>query len=405
MTASLEPARAGPSAAAALLAAAASLALVSCSSGHRQAPVRAPPVEPRVTPAPARLAPHRVRSITAGLSPAQLLGQRIVYAYAGTTPPPLLLAKVRQGEAAGVIFFGPNLVDPSAFHAALRALHVANQQSAVKEPLLLMTDEEGGLVQRLPGAPIDSEKQIGQSGDPEGLAAGAGARAGENLAAVGLNVNLAPVLDVFRTPGNFIDQDERSYGSDPRLVARLGAAFISAQQRSGVAAAAKHFPGLGAASARQDTDRLLVSLEVPAASLRADDELPYRAAIAAGVKVVLMSWATYPALDPARPAGLSPVVIGGELRARLGYRGVVITDALGADALGAFGSIGHRALLAAQAGADLLLCAEPNPDRDTPADGTASLQVLAAAYARGQISGVAAKVAAGRVLRLRASLR
>jgi len=390
--------------AAAVLGAAAVLAIVAASGGHRHAPVRAPRAEPG-TSAPARLAPHRERSITARLSAAQLLGQRIIYAYAGSAPPPLLLAKVRQGEAAGVIFFAPNVEDPGAFHAAIGALRAANRQSPVKEPLLLMTDEEGGRVQRLPGVGIPSEKQIGQSSDPQGLAAQAGARAGANLAVAGLNVNLAPVLDVFRTPGNFIDQVERSYGSDAGLVASIGARFISAQQRTGVAAAAKHFPGLGAASAAQNTDALPVSLEVSTAALRADDELPFRAAIAAGVKVVLMSWATYPALDPARPAGLSAVVIGGELRARLGYRGVVITDALGADSLAAFGSIGDRALLAARAGADLLLCAETNPDQNTPTDGAASLQALTAAYARGQITGAAAKVTAGRVLRLRAGLR
>ncbi len=356
---------------------------------------RAPPRRPATPPD---------QSLLARLSTSQLLGQRIMYAYAGPTPPASLLTLVRHGEAAGVIFFSSNVADRSALSAAVHELQSANQQSPVAAPLLLATDQEGGLVRRLPGAPTLSEQQIGASADPQSLATQAGAGAGSNLAGAGINVNLAPVLDVFRTPGDFIDQSQRSYASDPQLVSSLGASFIAAQQRAGVAATAKHFPGLGAAAADQDTDAEPVTLAVPAATLRADDELPYRAAIAAGVKLVMTSWATYPALDPTRPAGLSPVVIGGELRGRLGFRGVVITDALGAASLGAFGTTPHRAVLAALAGADLLLCAEPNPDDNTPADGAQALQGLTLALADGQLSRADADQAATRVLRLRASL-
>ena len=120
-----------------------------------------------------------------------------------------------------------------------------------------------------------------------------------------MNVNLAPVLDVYRAPGDFTDQYQRSYSSSAATVAACGKAFITAQQQAGVAATAKHFPGLGAATATQNTDNGPVTLSVSLAGLRAIDEAPYPAAIAAGVKLVMASWAVYPALDARRPAGLS----------------------------------------------------------------------------------------------------
>ena len=163
--------------------------------------------------------------------------------------------------------------------------------------------------------------------------------AGRNLASVGLNVNLAPVLDVYRAPGDFDDQFGRSYSTSGRQVSRLGADFVAAQQATGVAATAKHFPGLGAADASQNTDERPVTLDVPRSVLHGTDEYPYRAAISAGVKLVMVSWAVYPALDARAPAGLSAKVIGGDLRQRLGFTGVTITDALEAGALRAYCTI------------------------------------------------------------------
>ena len=163
----------------------------------------------------------------------------------------------------------------------------------MRVPLLLMTDQEGGEVRRLSGAPLLSEKQIGESRDAAALAARAGVGAAQNLAGAGLNVNLAPVLDVYRSPRNFIDSTQRSYSSNAGRVATLGASFVEARRQQ-VAGTAKHFPGLGAATAAQDTDAVQVTLDVSAAILRSTDELPYRAAIAAGVKLVMTSWAIYP---------------------------------------------------------------------------------------------------------------
>jgi beta-N-acetylhexosaminidase len=136
-----------------------------------------------------------------------------------------------------------------------------------------MTDQEGGEVRRLTGAPTLSEKQSGQAPDPVAAAAtDAGEGAGRLLVSVGMNVNLAPVL--YRTAVDFEDQYQRSYSKDPVVCGRLGSAFITAQQRLGVAATAKHFPGLGSAGASQNTDLKPVTLNVSKSNLRAIDELP-----------------------------------------------------------------------------------------------------------------------------------
>ena len=204
----------------------------------------------------------------------------------------------------------------------------------------------------------------------------------ENLGRVGINVNLAPVLDVYRQAGDFIDQYQRSYSRNPGTVASLGAGFVGAEQRTGVAATAKHFPGLGSATESQNTDVVPVTLRSSLRTLRGVDEAPYRTAIAAGVKLVMTSWAIYPALDPHMPAGLSSAVIQGELRRRLGFRGVTVTDGIDAGAIASFGSLGRRAVLAASAGADLILCVATNPNLNTPALGIGALDALTSALAR-----------------------
>lgn len=309
----------------------------------------------------AAVADQSPAALAATLTPAQLAGQRVIYSYSGLTPPSALLTLIRHGEVGGVIFFSSNFSNTAQFTAAVATLIANNalaQNPAHNFPLLLMTDQEGGVVRRLPGAPVLSEKQIGSLPTPTQrrlAATAAGTGAGQNLLSFGLNMNLAPVLDVFRTPGNFIDQFQRSYSMNPITVSRLGSFFITAQQATGVAATAKHFPGLGAATTSQNTDLRPVTINLSKATIQSVDEAPFAAAIAAGVKLVMVSWARYPNLGSSRPAGLSSVIVQGQLRRRLGFTGVTITDAIGAGALVNNGSIQNRSLLAAQAGMQLIL--------------------------------------------------
>ncbi|HEY2689241.1 MAG TPA: glycoside hydrolase family 3 N-terminal domain-containing protein [Streptosporangiaceae bacterium] len=335
------------------------------------------------------------------LIPLQLAGQRVIYSYTGLTPPASLISQISHGEAAGVIFFGDNISSEAQIASVIKTLEAADAAATnpVHAPLLLMTDQEGGEVRRLPGPPFLSEKQIGASANPAAAASTAGTRGGNNLRGVGMNVNLAPVLDVYRQAGDFDDQFQRSYSMNPNVVSTAGAAFITAQQNTGVAATAKHFPGLGAATASQNTDAEPVTLNVSLSALRATDEFPYQAAIGAGVKLVMVSWAVYPALGTKRPAGLSSNVVGGELRTRLGFTGVTITDALEAGALSAYGSTQNRATLAAGAGMDLILCASGSVSQ-----GITAMDGMRTAYNNGTLPHAAFQAAVNRVIALRQGL-
>jgi len=343
-------------------------------------------------------------AVAAAMTPRQLAGQRVIYGYFGLIPPAGLLSLIRQGQVGGVIFFSRNYGSRAQFTAAVKQLEAANKAAtnpARDYPLLLMTDQEGGLVRRLPGAPDHSEKWIGSRTTASGRAyqarlAGTGAAA--NLLSYGLNVNLAPVLDVYRTAGDFDDQFQRSYSSNPQVVSALGADFIRAQQSGGVAATAKHFPGLGAATASQNTDERSVTLRVSKAALQSIDEYPYQAAISANVDLVMVSWARYPRLGSSLPAGLSPAIVQGQLRARLRFQGVTITDAIGAGALAPYGSSETRALMAAVAGMQLILAS------GSVSQASQCVTGLGAGYRDGKLPRPAFRATVAQILTLRASL-
>ncbi|WP_393060936.1 glycoside hydrolase family 3 N-terminal domain-containing protein [Streptomyces sp. LN549] len=342
--------------------------------------------------------PESSRTQVAALSPQQRAGQCVIHSYPGLTPPASLMNAIKEGRTAGVIFFGENIENLSQIESVIQSMNAAHASAPVKAPLLLMTDQEGGMIRRLPGEPVMSAKDVGASTDPHQWADFTGSGAGMNLAGIGMNVNLAPVLDVYRQNGDFTDQYERSYSKSAAAVASCGSTFITAQQDVGVAATAKHFPGLGPATASQNTDIRPVTITTSAATLRSVDEVPYRDAIAAGTKLVMLSWAIYTALDSTRPAGLSPTVVG-ELRDRLGYTGVTITDALEAGALQSFGSTSQRAVTAASAGMDLLLCSSRSVSQ-----GDEAVTALSDALASGGLDGQAFDAAAARVAALRAGL-
>ena len=368
-------------------------------SAGRSSPAHGTPTS-RPPGSPSAGSPSATPSAPA-LSLQQMAGQRVIFSYGGLRPPASLLNLIRHGEAAGVIFFSQNVSSDAQIAKVIAELEQADASptNPVRKPLLLMTDQEGGQIRRLPGPPVLSEAQIGASSNPAAAAANAGTTAGQYLRGLGLNVDLAPVLDVFRQPGDFDDQFQRSYSMDPAVVSELGSDFITAQQAQGVASTAKHFPGLGAATQPEDTDLRPVTLKVPLATIRDTDEVPYKAAIAAGVRLVLVSWAVYPALDPGRPAGLSSTIVNGELRKRLGFKGVTITDALEAGALRAYGSFQNRSLLAAEAGMDLILCSQQNVS-----EGEQAVIGLENGYRGGQLPKQAFNAALDRVLALRSSL-
>jgi len=327
------------------------------------------------------------------LTPGQLAGQRVVTGFSGYSPPRDLLRRIRQGKVGGVILFGQNVQSRRQVRRLVGRLQSVRRPPALDEPLLVMVDQEGGPVRRLPGAPVRSAAEIGATGDV-GAARRAGRAAGRNLRSARVNVDLAPVADVAR-PGSAMERERRSYGRRARKVARFARAFATGLRRAGVLATGKHFPGFGAARANTDLSR--VTIHTPRKRLRRVDERPYRALFRRGVRLVMLSTAIYSALDPRLPAAFSRRIARGELRSRLGFRGVSMTDALGTPATAPYGSPAQVGVRAARAGVDLMLYSSY-----TAAKGAAAH--LARAIRRGRVPRSRAQASVRRILAVRRSI-
>jgi beta-N-acetylhexosaminidase len=281
---------------------------------------------------------------------AELVGQRLVVAMKGTHPNAPLLARIRAGQVGGVILFSGNIVSPAQVTQVSAALQAAARAGG-RPPLLIATDQEGGLVRRIPWAPPKrSAAELGAL--PPSFSSTAGRKAGTALHAIGINLDLAPVADVPAGPADFIEQQRRAFSTSRFTVATDAAAFAAGLEAGGTLPAMKHFPGLGLATV--STDEAVVRIGASRARL-VRGLLPYQVAFRRALgPVVMLSTAIYPALDD-RAAAWSWPIIHGLLRDRLGFHGVTITDSLDAAAAARGVTDPELALRAALAGADLLL--------------------------------------------------
>jgi len=323
----------------------------------------------------------------------QLAGQRIVFGFAGPALPPALRERVRRGELAGVILFKRHIRSRRQLRNLVADLQAIPRPKGLRDPLLVMIDQEGGAVKRLDGAPDRSPERMGRRG--VSFVRDEGRRTARNLRAVGVNTNLAPVLDRGRR-GSSVERLDRAFSADPQRVGELGTAFARGLDDGGVIAAAKHFPGLGRSS--RDEDFFAARIDAPKSKLRAVDEPPFATAARAKVPIVMMSTAIYPAFD-ARPALFSRRLSEDELRGRLGFRGVTITDDLEVPSVSRHGPPARRALLSARAGVDLLLFAQSYA---AGAEGAAALRT---AVRGDELPRSELERSAARVLALRATLR
>ncbi len=320
----------------------------------------------------------------------QLVGQHMIFAYDSLTPPPALRSRIARGEAAGVILFARNVRSAAQVRAVVRGLQAIERPRGLRAPLIVMADQEGGPVRRIPGAPARAAADVRDAAQAraDGLAAA------RTLRGAGVNMDLAPVADVAR-PGAALEGERRIYGRSAEQVATLAGAFAAGLHAGNVRATAKHFPGFGAATV--NTDNAPATIGDPLATLRGVDARPFEALIAGGVDAIMVSTAIYPALDE-RPAAFSARWTRDELRGRLGFQGVAMTDDLGTPAVRAYGSKVGRAVLAVRAGIDLPLFSSTYRDGARAADG------LLAAARRGELSRGTLRAQAERVLALRAKL-
>ena len=279
--------------------------------------------------------------------------------FEGLAPSVDLRRLIREFGVGGVILFSRNVDGPQQVAELVRELQSLARDARHDLPLLVGVDQEGGRVARLgePWTVWPPLRALGRAGS-EDLARRMGASIAAELLSCGIRCDFAPVVDVDTNPRNPVIGD-RSFGDDPELVGRLGAAFIHGLQDGGVAASAKHFPGHG----DTDVDSHLDLPKVDHGLGRLEDvELrPFRRAVEAGVATVMTAHVLVNELDDRLPATLSARVVGELLRQKLRYDGVVVSDDLEMKAVTKSWSPAVAAPLAAKAGCDLLLvCASPD---------------------------------------------
>jgi len=332
---------------------------------------------------------------SAGSTPPSVreeIGQLMLVRMHGRTPSTQFLARIRRGEIGGVVLFADNY-GPRGPARLVATLQRAARQSG-QPALLIAIDQEGGFVKRLPDAPSLAPSQMRSAP----IAEAQGTATARYLRQFGVNLDLAPVLDVGR--GGFITS--RTFGSTPAQVAARGPAFAVGLARGGVLASGKHFPGLGYATLSTDTSA------VPVRATRAqllDDLSPFRAAIRAGIGTVMVSTAVYTSFAPRVPAADSRAIVSGLLRERLGFRGVVVSDALKTPAVNHYFSTPEAARRAVAAGVDLVLAAGGTDDyADTDGTSSSTYDALVKAARSGRLSQATVRDAYARVLALKARI-
>ena len=320
----------------AALAAFAAGVLAGAPSGGGEQERRRAAAPPAGVPDPADTAP------VDRLTLRQQVGQVIVLRFSGTSPPGYVREVLRERRAAGVILFRDNVTAPAQLRALTRRLRRAGGRPVVA------IDQEGGATRIVPWAPPAASA-------PAQAAAGSvradAKAAGTALRMAGITVSLAPVGDVPTVDGAAVAG--RAFSRDPAAASHAMAAAVAGWRAGGVAATAKHFPGLGGATVNTDDGPATVTRS--RAELEAADLPPFAAAIRAGVPLVMIGHARYPALDADHIASQSPAIIERLLRGRLRFRGVVVTDSMEARASLATGGIAAVSERAVRAGADLLL--------------------------------------------------
>jgi beta-N-acetylhexosaminidase len=328
------------------------------------------------------------------MSLEEKIGQMLVVGIPGTTAGPVAQRLVQDDHAGGVILFGRNIQDPAQVGQLTTQLqHLARQGAGI--PLFVTIDHEGGTVTRFRQGvtELPANMALGAARSPR-FASEVARIAATELHAMGINTNLAPVLDVNDNPLNPVI-GLRSYGESPDLVMALGTAYIESLQRGGVIATAKHFPGHGSTST--DSHLGLSVVARPREELEKTDLAPFRAAIEERVGMIMTAHVALPALDDGQsiPATLSGRVIEDLLRGELGYDGVIISDDMGMGAITQGFGPGESAIMAVQAGVDCILMAGGFEEQSS------MCRALLDAVGDGGISEARIEASVTRILRLK----
>jgi beta-N-acetylhexosaminidase len=290
-------------------------------------------------------------AVTATPTLAEMVGQRMLVSFHGTTADSALLSRIRAGQVGGVILFGSNITGATQL-AHLTAQLQGAARAGGRPPLLIATDQEGGLVRRLTWAPpVASAEQLGTT--TAANVQNVGRNTGVALRAAGVNLDLAPVADVPRTASNFIEAQHRAFATNRYTVGSDATAFGLGLEQGNVLPAFKHFPGLGRAGSTS-TDDGLVEIRATKRQI-VYDLLPYKVALNRSVRpVIMLSTAVYPAYST-KAAAWSHAIAVTLLRGELSFHGVTITDSLTSAAAVRGTTPMVLAVRSATVGVDLLL--------------------------------------------------
>jgi beta-N-acetylhexosaminidase len=337
--------------------------------------------------------------LTAGMTLDEQIGQLFVVGFPDQTPTPELLDLIQREHIGGVILFSRNVRDQAQTAALTHSLQSAARAVEHPAPLFVMIDQENGLVRRLghDSTPFPGAMALGAIEDAEAserIVEVVARATAQELLAHGVNMNLAPVMDVNNAPENPVI-GVRSFGSNPELVGRLGVATMRGLQGAGVIATLKHFPGHGDTTV--DSHLALPVITVSAERLEAVELAPFRQGIAAGAECVMTAHVAFPALtgNATIPATLAPEALTDLLRERLDFAGIIMSDCLEMDAIAGTVGVESGAVQTLKAGADLVLISHMLERQ------RAAIAAVRAAVANGALSEEQIRLAAERILRLK----
>ncbi|MEI2364333.1 glycoside hydrolase family 3 N-terminal domain-containing protein [Priestia megaterium] len=293
---------------------------------------------------------QQVQELMSNMTLQEKIGQMMVVGFQTEEVDDHIKAMISTYHAGGVILFDRNMKTPKQVATLTNSLQDLAQETKNQIPLMMGVDQEGGDIVRMKDqvSPIPSQQELGQKNDKD-LVYQAANRNGQELAAMGFNVDFAPVLDLS-------DTDTRSFGTDPEKAAEFGEAAVSGLNANGLTAALKHFPGNG----RSNIDPHLETSSVKADKLDLEngDIYPFKQMVRNVDNnnfFVMVTHIKYPAYDKENPASISPIIIQELLRKQLGYNGLVVTDDLEMGAVSKYFTYEELGVRAVEAGADVLL--------------------------------------------------
>ncbi|MFX3636614.1 MAG: beta-N-acetylhexosaminidase [Candidatus Pristimantibacillus sp.] len=281
------------------------------------------------------------------------IGQMIIAGVDGPEIDADISRLISKDKIGGIILYADNISDLKGMVSLVNNLKQSNKDNAI--PLLISIDQEGGKVNRMPKefTALPSNKRVGATNDPA-LAVTMGKLLAEELKATGFNMNFAPVLDVNSNPNNPVI-GSRSFGTTADLVTRMGIAEMKGIRDTGIIPVVKHFPGHGDTSV--DSHIELPIVHKTKDELAQLEWLPFQAAIEQGTDAIMVAHILFPKIDADKPASLSSVIIGDQLRGTMGYDGVVMTDDMTMGAITKNYGLAEAALASVQAGTDIVLVA------------------------------------------------